>query len=245
MPDYRLLYLQNEGKLKIRKLLSEGHSAETVELMMRRSEFHSPSVRPRDEEGDKLFSDLADLLWDNEAEIRSRAARVLCWTAVFYPQSWIRLQERIAPRLLEMLKDDDPHVRGDVALAIVSMPSMNTGKLYSPEPHLMEKAIPALTNLLKDGNIQVERNAGWALGNVVVDWVLRNRGNHRIALDIQSKLADHKDAIVRSHVADYWVLNAQAFPEAAVKARPLLMKLAMDVDDKVRELAEQSLNYLK
>ena len=231
--------------MEIRKLLSKGHSAEAVELMMRRSEWYSPSVRPRDEEGNNLFSDLADLLWDDETEIRSRAARVLCWTAVFYPQSWIRLQERVVPRLLEMLKDNDPHVRGDVVLAIVSVPSMDVGEVPSPELHLMEKAIPALTDLLKDGDVQVERNAGWALGNVVVDWVLRNRGNHRIALDIQSKLTDHKDAIVRSHVAGYWVLNAQAFPEAAVKARPLLMKLAMDVDDKVRELAEQSLNYLK
>lgn len=231
--------------MEIRKLLSKGHSAEAVELMMRRSEWHSPSVRPRDEEGNNMFSDLADLLWDDETEIRSRAARVLCWTAVFYPQSWIRLQERVVPRLLEMLKDNDPHVRGDVAMALVSVPSMNIGGVPSPEPHLIEKAIPALTNLLKDEDVQVERNAGWALGNVVVDWVLRNRKNHTIALDIQSKLAEHQDAIVRSHVAGYWVFNAQDFPEAAVKAKPLLMKLALDVDDKVRELAEQALLHLK
>ena len=212
---------------------------------MRRSEFHSPSVRPQDDEGNTLFLDLAELLWDDETEIRSRAARVLCWTSVFYPQSWIQLQERVEPRLLEMLKDDDPRVRSDVALAIVRVPSMNIGGVPSTEPHLMEKAIPALTDLLKDENVQVERNAGWALGNVVVDWVLRNSGNNEMALGIQSKLADHKDAIVRSHVAGYWALNAQDFPKVAVKAKPLLMKLASDVDAKVRELAEQALSYLK
>jgi|GEM_PF-3806475 len=144
-----------------------------------------------------------------------------------------------------MLGDSDPQVRSDVALAIVNVPSDKVDDVPSPELQLIERAIPLLVNLLKDGNTQVERDAGWSLGNRVVDWVLRNRQDYDIVLDIQQKLAQHSDAANRELVASYWAWNARSLPGVASRARPLLSQLATDADDTVRGLAEQALSYLK
>jgi len=235
----------NEDKSDVRNLLSEGRNAEEVYSLMRGKGWYSTSPGPQDEDVNNLFSNIANLLWDEEARIRGRASQVLCWTAAVYPQSWSNVEERVATRLLEMLSDSDPQVRSDVALAIVNAPSEKVNGVPNPEKQLIEKAIPLLISLLKDENNQVEIDAGWSLGNRVVDWILRNREDHKLVLDIQRRLARHREAANREHVASYWVWNARTFPEAAAKARPLLLQLAGDADYTVRDLAEKALSYLK
>lgn len=109
---------------------------------------------------------------------------------------------------------------------------------------MIEQAIPQLTNLLEDADPRVQRSAGTSL-HAAAHWLLRNHKGLKTALDILSKLAEHRHIRNRARVAYFWVEHAAEFPEATKEVIPILVKLTKDPDEEVRKYAERAIESLR
>lgn len=153
------------------------------------------------------------------------------------------LEDIVIPRMLKLLKDSDAEVRRETALSVSSFPSRVYCGVSKKEPELIEQAMPQLVRLLGDKDSRVQRSAGTSLF-AAAHWLLENKDEHKAALNILSKLAEHRDVRNREDVAYFWVKHAKEFPEAAKKMTPVMMRLAKDSDKGVCEQAERALKSL-
>lgn len=192
----------------------------------------------------KLLIQLAALLGDGDPQIRGKDVTALAEAALMHEDLYFQeLEDIVIPRILKLLRDSDAEVRRETALSVSSFPSRVYCGVSKKGPELIEQAMPQLVRLLEDDDPRVQRSAGTSLFGAAF-WLLDNRKELKLTLDILAKLATHPDVRNRVDTAWFWEKHADRFPEAAKEAVPLLLKLTKDPDEEVRRSAEDALKSL-
>jgi HEAT repeat protein len=187
---------------------------------------------------------LVDLLEDKDSQVRGKAVAALAEAVLMHEDTYFReLEDIVVLQVLKLLRDSNPEVRREAALAVSSFPSRAYCGISKEGPELIEQATPQLIRLLEDEDSRVQRSAGTSLF-AVAHWLLENEKEVKAALDILSRLAEHRDIRNRIDAAYFWIKHAKEFPEAAKRMVSVLEKLTKDPDEEVRQYAESVLKTL-
>lgn len=230
-----------EGRLKMR-LWKEDTKSKLRELV---KEEEYREIDSMVDEDTNVLVHLVSLLEDKDPQVRGKAVTALAEAVLMHEDFYFRqLEDIVIPRVLKLLGDRNTQVRQAAARDVSSFPCRAYCGVSKQGLELIEQATPHLLQLLEDSDPGVQRSAGTSLFAVAF-FLLDTGKDARGALDILSKLAEHRDVRNRADSAYFWVVHAKHFPEVAKEAIPLLMKLIKDPNEEVRQSAEKALKLVK